>query len=997
MHTFRFWDSWSKPYKTLFYFLAALAGVCLITFWISFFVYPAPLLQWEHFQLIETEAVPIKTISIGLFDFAVTADNHLVFETLLGSTLNPSVIAYTIFLVLVVFVCLVLLSIITTLSRFWFLMGTGLFILLLASLRMESLQLFGLTNKIAPGVVIAFYVITAFYFQSFSKSASFATRLFVFVGLTAVLGGVIFFFSETTYPFLQLAASAISFALIVTLIFILLIAHEIIASMMWIVGQGFKNSKNLREFSIMAGIYMINLLITYLQKTGYLSWGVYTLNLFLLLSISAGLSVWGFRHREEQYKNIFAADPFGVYIILSLITLCFTSLSFFFLTGNDPVIELMGNMILYGHLGYGIIFILYIISNFGPMLVQNLPVHRVLYNPKTMPYFTFRIMGLIASYAFLAYDTNWNRLIDQAMAGYYNGRGDVYYVQGDDTSAIGYFKRAAFYRQTNHHAHYALATIHAAQVDPYNERLEYAKAIEYTPTPYAYLNLSDTYDRAKEYASSAYLLNLAHKKFPGDGPIANALGLTYARLNKPDSALYFFKRAVDNGLTDVGSTNLLAQSNRIRTGFPADSLFQLLGSTADGTKSNALALANTQQLKIKLDLGEALRDTILNAYTATLLANYLINQRAEVDTSTLAQTVQLANRPVNEFFAEPVLSASAQAYYEQGHVNRAFKIARQLAYQTGSGKYHYLLGLWSMEQANPLMASDYFEKAQDRQWPNAEFSKAIALASCDSIKKAIDAWQKIKDRGDSVHGAIAQRMLLVLSATPKTAALLSEVDRYRYLLFALPRFDDQAFENVVNTLQNDELKARALVDLSRKWFELDEPATAAALLVQTTGLKITDTNLLNDIRYLNLMLAAANQNWKDLKSAYGKLPFDGIHRIEKLYIEARLAEQENNVTLATQNYRLMMAANVQFDEGLAAAVRYLAKQKTATTELHTVLTDGLLIKPNSVKLLKVYAQESARLGLEDEAVHALDKLKQLISFERFKQFVEENPQIFVVQ
>lgn len=997
MSDIRFWDSWHKGYKNLFQLLGITVIVTLSLFWIAYFVYPAPLLTWEHFQLLETESVPVKNITVGLFDFSLSADNNLVYESMLGGVLQPEALAYYFFLVIILISSLVMLTIVTTLSRFWFLMGTGIFILFLASLRMETLQLFGFEGKVIPGIIIFIYIALAFLFQSFRKQTGFIARLLTFVLTTITIGVVIYVGSPIVFPFLQLSASAISFGLIITLIFIFLVAHEIIGAIIGVVSQRQNNPNSLRHFGIFSIVYVLNLLLTYFQTTGFITWGVYTINLFLLLSISAVLAVWGFRQREEQYRTIISADPFGVYLMVSLFLIAFGSISFFFLSGNDPAIKLIKDMILYSHLGYGIIFIMYIISNFGPMLQKNLPVYRVLYKPTTMPYFTFRIMGLIASYVFLAYNTNWNSLVDYGLSAYYNGRGDVYYIAGDETSSLGYFKRANFYRESNHHGHYALATINAALIDPYNERAEYAKACEYAPTPYAYINLSDTYERSQDFDVAARILKTGLRKFPDSGPLANALGLVFTSLKMPDSAIYYFQVAKENGLTDVASTNLLAQSNRIRTAFPADSLFRLLGSDAEGTKSNALALANTQQTTIDITIDEALEDTTLTAYSAALISNYLINQREKIDTAFIGKALALALRPVNENFREPIQFAAGHAYYAQGQVNKAFRLVRQLAYLSSSGKYHQVLGVWSLEQHNALMAYDYFEKAQERRWSNAEFSRAIALADADSNKLAQEAWEKIKARGDSASFYLADGMLNVLRATPNRAMQFTDEDKYRYCRYTLSMFDARSFELIVNSMTDEELKAKALYDMSWNWFELDEPQIAADLLAQTIGLSMSDPAFLSDIRYLNLLLVAANKNWTALQENISKLPFEGIHKTERIYLEALLDEQNGRTEEAEKKYKSLMTSNAQFEDGIAAAIEFLSKSNSKDTYYHQLLIDALLIKPNSVKLLKAYAKESARIGFGDEAINALNRLRERLSLDAFKKFITENPQAFAAE
>lgn len=104
------------------------------------------------------------------------------------------------------------------------------------------------------------------------------------------------------------------------------------------------------------------------------------------------------------------------------------------------------------------------------MLTQNLQVNKVLYKPTVMFYLTFRIMGFITCVTFLIYDTSYRTLTDQLYASYYNGIGDVYYQQGADQLAEGYYNKSILYRNQNQHAHYAMAFIHENRLELLKKR-----------------------------------------------------------------------------------------------------------------------------------------------------------------------------------------------------------------------------------------------------------------------------------------------------------------------------------------------------------------------------------------------------------------------------------------------------------------------------------------------------------------------------------------------
>ena len=62
-----------------------------------------------------------------------------------------------------------------------------------------------------------------------------------------------------------------------------------------------------------------------------------------------------------------------------------------------------------------------------------------------------------------------------------------------------------------------------------------------------------------------------------------------------------------------------------------------------------------------------------------------------------------------------------------------------------------------------------------------------------------------------------------------------------------------------------------------------------------------------------------------------------------------------------------------------------------------MLVDGLLAKPNSVKILKQHVLEAATLGFEDVAQNSLDRLRMLIPDKSFKKFIAGHSVFFAVE
>ncbi len=995
MQSLFFWKNWSKPFQLLFWFLLSIAFIAASFFLFAYFQNPSLAIAWDQIQQLELIDVPIRNFSIGLFDVSIPADNYLLLESLSGSGLQTSPWIFYVFLFFLVNAYVVLLSIITTLKRFSFLMGMGLFILVIVSLQLEALQFFGLSNKLPTIGTLILFAGVAYYFQSFRVRASFIQRAFAFYALSLITGLCILFFSRVNQPFLHLAVNGLVSGMVLCIVFIFLVAHEIVASFIYIVTQSTKPQKSARHFFVITAIYFINLFLSYLIKEGQLDWNIFVVNSFFLLGVSSVLSIWGTKNREPLYEDLLPSPALAIYFILAIMGVAFATLFFFSATASTTMTEGLEDLIIYSHLGYGLIFLVYVIANFSPMLMANLPVYKVLYKPSTMPFFTFRAMGLIATYAFLSFASNWGSYVNQAYAAYYNAYGDLYYQQGELITAEGYFKKSILYRNQNHHAHYALATIYSYQLDPAKERSEYAEACETSATEISYINLSEVYGRSGNALATSLVLGEGLKKFPISGVLQNAQALAYSKLNSPDSALYFFQQARNLSTTkDIAETNLVALSAKFKFNYPADSLLGLLGSSKAGAKSNALALATIQQLPIDIKF-ELPSDTVLSVREATLIGNYVINQRKTIDTAFLSQIVLLARKPSNENFKEDLIASSAQAFYEQGQVKKAADLIRALAYSTGRGKYFNLLGLWLLEQKNPATAANYFKVANEKSVPLALFYQAIANTEADSLAKAIPLWEIIAQSLDSVYSNKAKKMLALLQ-TKNISTNASDEDKYNFCRYKIPLTDSLQFINVVRSIGNEDLKAKALLDRSKKWFEKDEPEIAVAYLSNLRGLKLKDKTLAEDILYFNLLLAADRGNWDAIQKQLAVDLSEG-HTNEKIYLQALLDEKNNKQEAALKKFHYLANTNIQFEEALLASAHFFLKDSTDRLKPYSILVSGLLAKPNSIKLLKAYVKEAAILGFDEESELSLEKLKKLMSPRAFRRYVKENPDFFSVE
>jgi hypothetical protein len=991
MNTIWFWKRWSRSDQKIFWLLATLVASSFFVFLVVFFHNTSYAFIWDQYQQVEQIETPIRTFQVGLSSIDLPADNLVLFETFSGSSLQPIAWMHSILLIGVTVGFLVYVTFITTLKRFSFLGAVGFLILMLVSFHWEALFIFGINHKVISGVVIAFYAGTAYYFQSFRSHHSFVIRFVVFASITIAVALVVFFFSQVPQPFLILASNTLLVATAMSILFAIMVSHEIVAFFVTMITSSRTPSKSAMHFFLISAIYFVNLIITFLIRKKYIFWDIITVNSYFLLAISGLLGIWGIRQRESLYVDSVENPIHAVFLYLGFFLTAFTTIGFSIGTDNSPLMETLNEIILFVHMGYGIIFLAYVTSNFGPMLMANVHVHKILYQPSTMPFFTFRAMGTIATFAFLSFSSPLISYFDRTLAAVYNAQGDIQYTQGELTTAEAYYRKSLAYRNRNHHAHYALATLYAAQLEPVKEMKEYEELLKTTPTEFTFLNLIDIYSTNGNYVKNQNILKEGLFIYKNSGLLANAQGLNFYQIGLLDSSIYYFQKSRKSSFTKVtAETNIFATSVKLNVKFPADSLLQLIGSSDAGVQSNALALANAQQLPLEVKV-EIPTDTVLNLKIATLLCNQLTNQANTIDTLQLRQIASLARKPINANFKEYLLASVAQAYYQQDQIKKALDIIREMAFSTDQGKRYNLLATYFLEQGDALTAARYYKIAHDKKVPRAQLREAIAYSEADSIREALPLWRSLSTSTDSLERQQAQLYLKILERPLTSWEDLTDLEKYGMCHYRISLTDSVLFQKLANGITDNNHRARAIIERSKKWYQRDEVKEAIKELQPLRGMQLTDKKLADEIMVLNLMLSASTQQWDFIESGL-KTGLPSEYRNESIYLNALLAQQKGNYVKLAMAY--LSDVNFLFEEGLIAAAAYYKKDTTNRLKPYSLLVNGLLARPYSVKLLKEYSKLAADLGFDDEAQQSLVKLKQLLSPKRYQSFMEENAGVF---
>ncbi|HEX6223802.1 MAG TPA: hypothetical protein VFZ52_05305 [Chryseolinea sp.] len=976
MHSVLFWKSWISSYRSVLWWVAGVFFFSIMFLWFAYFQGAEGIIRWEKLQEQKIVETIVHEFRLGPFILNVPGDSYAILEYFNGSHIVPNQNAAYIFLLVIALSAVVLLTIITTFPRFWYFGGMALFIAFIVSLRVEVIALFGFTNRVPIMVVLLLYLLPAFYFSQIRTSISFVKRLVTFAVITVLLGFIIYFFSGVHYPFYHLTLTAYTPALILAILFIIMVAHEILASFVFVVGQG--STKSLRHFSIISAIYMANVIITCFHEIGVIEWDFIYINLYLLLTISGLLGLWGFSQRESMYQNILPFAPYGAYFFLSLGAICFATTGNLLANANDPAVKVIRDCIIFSHTGFGVIFLTYLFSNFILMLARNLPVYKVLYNPTRMPYFTYRFAGLIAMLGFIFY-ANWREYVYHSLAGFYNFAGDLHTLLDNRAYAESFYDQGHAQGFQNHRSNYALATLKASRYNFDDAHYNYELANGKRPTPYSLTNAGNLYlwENKNDQAISRY--RYALEQLPDAGPIQNNLGFAYAKTHNVDSALLYLNAARSHPISKTSAeTNFFALATMEFVPIKVDSVLALF-EPDPGVISNALALSTLQNQKFVTPV-RPLEPKRLNLYTSTLLNNYIIKYATTLDTTFINDAYRIASDSLNEDYSEALKSSLAFAFYHRGNVTKALEILGELAYisQSYQGKFNYIMGLWALEQGNPEMASAYFTYSDTFVYKDAKFYNAIALSEAGRRTEALVMWDTVANGRDEAQREIALRMKRILNLKATEIPSLNDAEKYQFCRYNIGLSDSLLLDRILNTFESADYKAQAILDFSRKNYEADRLGPAIRYYNRLAGLELSNKKLYEDVRHAELLMLAYRRELPLLANQINNdINFDDSRSLEKILYTALMAESNGDSTLAAKNFRILGIYNPYFEEGVIAAANFYRQQDGDRLKPYTILAEAIQVNNNSMRLLKAYVAEATRLGFDEYARSAAQRLSAL--------------------
>ncbi len=973
-----FWNSWSRTDRLIYFSALVFLFAGFSFFTVAWLRGLGNVIRWAVLSELFDLPTTVRTFTDGLLDYPIRGTVYAVSEQFVASAMTvPGWLAPVMLAGIWAGLSLILAAL-TRLPRTMYLIGMAVFLLFLAACRFETLEVPGLPKQAVFLVLAAIFGAVSYYFHAFRSDLFLPIRVAVFAALTGAVMPILGAVSPVPNPALTVISYALPGLLTVSTGFVLFIGFEIIAGLVWLTSASRTDdslapkissgrSLGINNLLFVSGLYLFNLVLLWLNNTRAIDWNGFLISPFFIYLISIVLGIWGFRRLIRQ-QDVFSFRDAGAPLYVGLALMSTLTIGFAFTTANDPLIEVFEDVIVYGHLAMGVVFLIYVAFNFLPFYRQGRPVHLVLYQPKRSPLFVFRAVGLAL---FLGFMSNSNFFpIKQATAGYYNALGDLYSSTNEPVSAAAFYQLSLGQEYQNHKANYALASLAMARNDLTTAAFFFNQALLKQPSPQAFSGLSSTYQQTNLFFEAIKTLQRGLNTFPKSGELQNNLGYLYSKTSVADSAYFYFASAATNaGQTDVPKTNLLALFAKNPQVLAADS--SLATNTNESTypsyQANALALKcvagrDTTAAKrpdwladktraderIELNVGQ-----FASLYNAGLLIQ-------NPDTALAGTLRRRGDNPLNQAFTDDLLLARVFADYRGNRFGDAIGSLDGLVSESPrNADLRRMLGLLLLEQGLFPKAAQTLELNSDTL---SIYYRALALTKAGSLSAARPLWE-IAAQQDRVLAAL--KAVLYQERLPA-----DDLEKAFYVTY---RPDDPNRGRVWETIQNPNLKTvsgAALVD----GFLKNKQVFYAQMIVSQMGKPDQLSPFARSVENVSALKIAVAKNNRKAADAMAKQPVVVAHRADRARLLAEVYTKTNQPKLARAAWneaRQLAPLNAIIATG---AANFYQSQKQPEAAYKLAL-NALTYNPADPELLKTYIRLCLDLSLFDYADDALLQLE----------------------
>lgn len=984
-----FWNNWPKELKNLYWAALFFVGSAIIFFSYYYFAGISSVMEWTVGDDIQNVEVTIDNIRLKLFDLPVQSENYVIYQIFHPTLIVDNYLSSRIFLVFLAFAATLMITVISCYQKItWYAVSSFIFVLWLSFLKLDVLGFFGQYNNTLLAIMLLAYLGTSYYFHSWKEEFSFFKRFLIFSGITAVLGMLIFLYSDVAHPEVHLASFGSIGGGITLILFICVIGYEILQLTISVLTMT-KNDKpwfTPLNFFIITVLYTGNLIVYYLYITGEIEWNI-PYNVYLFFPICAILGIWSHRKRGVLYLNFFKENSHaGAFLYITMAIISMATLAYITSIQLTPALKIFEIIFIVTQASFGIAFFAYIIRNFYKSMMDNDAISKVIYSDKLMPHSYLRALGLIIILFFVG--KNSSKFLNELHASHYTLKGNWYRISGDKKVAEQNYRDALKYYPGGHQASFGLASIFIEQgkMDSVIFRL---KDVNYEEeSEHIYTSIANIYAIRDEKINQLLVLQDAQKKFPKSHYIANNLGIVFNQMGIVDSAIFYLKKSIELKETSASNANLIAVA--VKTSIKPETKILELDAryTNDAAyMGNAYAYANMYKLGVDKDFDLNTLTDGENGYSLSLANNYVDQHLNNVPKEFIEKLKKWSKDYEYSSYSDNINFILAKTLFYNGEVKAGLNLMNKLTrtavttqrpfYANIAALMYTKIGLYDeaydllqeADQTLQLSSQNSFvrENTAILALQTGEFEYASLLLPVLSTyipekKEQYDAIYQIIN-GTNVKGGYAKAF---------------------ELLFLNKSNEDINYKAILDTFPKSKLKDVLVLSLIEKSLDENDRANVEYLW-KTVPSEFTDKYLFEKSNLLSLRTSQMFGDTKGLEQKLASIELDPFDNRWKTYLNALIYQSKKDTANASKYFdeALLKFPN---HEGVTTSYVYYQVEKGNKMKAYEICAEYLRTYTRTKLMLVTFVDLALMNNLfvfADEAVKDLTYIMKPAEYEEF--------------
>lgn len=654
---------------------------------------------------LDTVKIPFESFNLGSTEIPIYLDNYLIFQNFYSFAPKLTLTETYLFAGIVLVLVSIALTAFSYFEKFPFLGAGAGWIILLTVSNLNGMNIGGANTNIPLIITISGSLAPVLVFHIWKTQAQFWVRWMVILAALCSTTYLLVSFSSIEAPALYLAEHCTLIGLGLTLGWIFWQGHGVISGIYVLLARASQNlsTKISVQISLLAAIYFAILIFHLVELKGYSGLPFPTFPAWYLIipiGVFGGISTFEKFHQSDRL-----AGP--AFALKSLFFLGFAVTLWMVwkidVSANQPAQELMKHVIVYTQISFTLFFMIYLLTNFLPVMNSGKSVYKILYKPYSLAYYHLRIGGLIGLLVILVYmDGIVSAQVSSLST---NILADYYYQSGQKLEASILYENSWFAYRKNPKAKNATAQLLFELNQPTLAKEHLEQSFAEAPQVDNILLLSERLNRENKIFEAIYYLENGLKTFPNHPQLTNNLAMYYVRTGQELKARTLLEFPVKEH--PVTASNWMALQSKFDVEQPT-----LIESEDLISKINYLAAVRKSGNIPNPELINAISSQLSEPQTPMLLTaawRNLVTQQSNQDpTREIKLLDSLASLPANLDYTMQMQESAILRSLASGRVGEAVINLNGLAFRN-PGDAAYYLNLSAMILAQNLD----FEKASN--------------------------------------------------------------------------------------------------------------------------------------------------------------------------------------------------------------------------------------------------------------------------------------------